>query len=134
MQYRGYSVLAEPLYKFDGNHYLGEFENGIPNLTKAFSNATTLRFQSLSTIRSKMKEWGDGSRAFVGFQYKDNNGGHVIMAIQEKGQTVFKDFQCDRPLKELVPYVNFLDPYNFFFRVDNLSPTEVVIKVVRAKK
>lgn len=134
MQYRGYSVLAEPLYKFDGNHYLGDFENGIPNLTKAFSNATTLRFQSLSTIRSKMKEWGDGSRAFVGFQYKDNNGGHVIMAIQEKGQTVFKDFQCDRSIKELVPYVNFLDPYNFFFRVDNLSPTEVVIKVVRAKK
>ena len=95
-------------------------------MTKAFKNSVSLRFNSLDIIKDKMKDWGDGARAIVGYQRKGPCDGHVILAEQKNGKTIFHEFQSDYPFEYQIQDIDFADPANYFMRVDNLAPTELI--------
>ena len=127
MRYRGYELIANHTYTFKDGTCLGDIPlNQEPIMTKAFKNSVSLRFNSLDIIKDKMKDWGDGARAIVGYQRKGPCDGHVILAEQKNGKTIFHEFQSDYPFEYQIQDIDFADPANYFMRVDNLAPTELI--------
>ncbi|MGN0632202.1 MAG: toxin glutamine deamidase domain-containing protein [Ruminococcus sp.] len=120
MRRRGFDVKAKPRYKIQENDKLShepfiKWEN--PIIYQTGSNEK-------NDIESRMKVWGDGSRAEVVVLWK-NGGGHTFIAEQINGKTHFIDPQngetdCSRYFDGVI------DGEVYFCRIDNLNPTKYV--------
>lgn len=101
---RGYNVTAQRRQKGDDPLATRNTEDGWPSVfvdkdgksrEPLCMNAATTA-QSIERIKAKMKEYGNGARAIVGIgRYLGNSrhSGHVFIALQENGETLFVDPQ-----------------------------------------
>lgn len=76
-----------------------------------------------------MKGWGNGSRCEIAVVGK-SGGGHVFMAEQVEGKTVFLDPQAKLVYDEDI-FENVKRGLTKFFRTDTLSSIRVFWSVVR---
>lgn len=92
---RGYDVTAQPTYEGDklpqvvrsNGRWQGAFQGAkSENVSGANSKAVK------NNVEAKMKEYGEGSRAVVGVQWK-NGGGHVFNVERKNGKTHYVDAQ-----------------------------------------
>lgn len=92
---RGYDVTAQPTYEGDklpqrvgsNGRWQGAFQ-GAKSENVSGANAKAVQ----ANVEAKMKEFGNGSRAVVGVQWK-NGGGHVFNVERKGGKTHYVDAQ-----------------------------------------
>lgn len=93
------------------------------NQDKVYLPAKTFKQE----VEQKMAEWGDGARAEVRVKWKKSRWGHVFMAIQENGKTLFVDPQ--NPSADVASYFGKMSTRGrwsqpWILRVDNNEFTE----------
>ncbi len=115
---RGYRVEALPI--LDDNDWLGS-EGGSVSMWEN-KKRTFFRYNPHKTfqqnIEEKMAEWGDGARAEVFAMFR--NGGHVFVAEQRNGKTVYIDPQSgDENGERHFRNVDEDNWYNTILRIDN---------------
>jgi len=95
---RGYDVVAQPTFKGDTLPQANVNGKGNDRWQGAFQNAKNEKVggrtadQALKNVESKMQEYGNGSRAVLGVQWK-NGGGHVLNVERKNGKTQYVDAQ-----------------------------------------
>lgn len=102
---RGYDVTALPTYDGDtlptallrGNVKWGRWQGAFRN-AKPESVSGKASEDVVNNIKSKMKGYGNGSRAVVSVTYKNRSSGHVFNVEQRKGKTIFVDAQSGERL------------------------------------
>lgn len=134
MQRRGYDVEALPRI-FDGTDRLPYMydKNG---WLAVMDGAKAVDFPSRNTIQKmadQMANWGDGARAIVRVQWKGGRSGHVFMAEQQKGGTVFMDPQTGRYVDIHVYMDQAVKGATKLVRIDNLKPTALLEKCVKKR-
>ena len=84
----------------------------------------------LRDIKQYMKAWGDGSRAEISMDFKDLKGsGHVIVAEQRTGKTIFVDSQNNEILDD--SYFKTVESNKTSIcRLDNLKPNRAIFDCV----
>ncbi len=95
---RGYNVTAKPAPKgYDALSYVHPVENGVfspysgANPKDVSANSGT---QAELNIDSLMEAWGEGARAIICIQWKDQfGGGHAFIAERVNGKTRYIDPQ-----------------------------------------
>ena len=95
---RGYNVTAQPT--FEGDKLPQDNVNGKGNARwqGAFQGAKSENVggrtarDAQKNVEAKMKEYGNGSRAVLGVQWK-NGGGHVLNVEHRNGKTYYVDAQ-----------------------------------------
>lgn len=81
----------------------------------------------------KMAEYGDNARAVVRVTWKGGKVGHVFIAEQQKGGTVFLDPQSGRYV-DIHQYIdNSVKSKTQLYRVDNKPFTSLISKCVKIK-
>ncbi len=77
-------------------------------------------------IESCLEKWGDGSRAIVGVIWnREGYGGHVFIAEQIRGKTMFVDPQTNN--MDVSGYFSHCKPeHTMLMRVDNLEFTDKI--------
>lgn len=134
MQRRGYDVEALPRI-FDGTDRLPYMydKNG---WLAVMDGAKAVDFPSRNTIQKmadQMANWGDGARAIVRVQWKGGRSGHVFMAEQQKGGTVFMDPQTGRYVDIHAYMDQAVKGATKLVRIDNLKPTALLEKCVKKR-
>ena len=95
---RGYNVVAQPTYEGDILPQANVAGKGQARWQGAFQGAKSEKVgaktadKALANVEAKMKEYGNGSRAVLGVQWK-NGGGHVLNVENKNGKTLFVDAQ-----------------------------------------
>lgn len=134
MQRRGYDVEAKPRI-FDGTDRL-PYMNDRQGWLQVMENPQVTDFTSRNTIRQlaeKMAEFGDGARAIVRVVWKGRRSGHVFMAEQSGGGTIFVDPQTGQHV-DIHHYMNeAIKGETKLIRVDNLRPTQLLEKCVKRR-
>ena len=133
---RGYDVTANPTSpNSKENIATMDLNKGLPS---AFKNADVIKISGFTgksvrkNIEKKMSEWGNGSRAIVGVHWKNNGMGHVFIAEQFNGKTLFIDPQSNQSdvsyyFKDIKTSLKEND-YTYIFRIDNLEFTDKIKK------
>lgn len=112
-------------YMYDKNGWLAVMDG-----------AKAVDFPSRNTIQKmadQMANWGDGARAIVRVQWKGGRSGHVFMAEQQKGGTVFMDPQTGRYVDIHVYMDQAVKGATKLVRIDNLKPTALLEKCVKKR-
>ena len=124
MRRRGYNVTAKRLPCYDDIYqyeYLSMWDN--PQEIKCSGSG-------LRDIKQYMKAWGDGSRAEISIFFKDLKGyGHVIVAEQRAGKTIFMDPQVNEILDDSFFKLVELNETSIC-RLDNLKPNRGIFDCV----
>lgn len=133
---RGYDVTANPTSpNSNENITTMDLNKGLPS---AFKNTDVMNITGFTgksvrkNIEKKMSEWGNGSRAIVGVHWKSNEAGHVFIAEQLDGKTLFIDPQSSE--SDVSYYFKIIktsikeNNYTYFFRIDNLEFTDKIKK------
>ncbi len=130
-RFRGYDVIASPTYKGDTMPNHGNWAKGfkgakIENVGHFTPNATQ------KALESKMKNYGDGSRAVMSVQWKGrNSGGHVINVIQKNGKTYYYDGQVGKTYSGKDLFKAIQTKKTEITRVDNLDFSDNARKAFR---
>ena len=78
----------------------------------------------------KTKEFGEDSRSVIYVEWK-NGGAHVFNAIRKNNETRFVDSQIGKEV-DINKVLSRIKPSKTqISRIDNLSPTSLIIKCVR---
>ena len=117
---RGYDVTAQPTYKGDQMPINGKYKNEYFVGAKTESVGSVSERKAVKNIESKMKSYGDGSRALVEVQWK-GGGGHVFMAEQRNGKTIYRDPQVGVRYDSKTLLTNVKTTSVQVTRVDNLK-------------
>lgn len=133
---RGYDVTANPTSpNSNENITTMDLNKGLPS---AFKNTNVMNITGFTgksvrkNIENKMSEWGNGSRAIVGVHWKSDGMGHVFIAEQFNGKTLFIDPQSNQ--SDVSYYFKGIktslkeNDYTYFFRIDNLEFTDKIKK------
>lgn len=123
MRRRGLKVTAKPIPTEVDKDYLAK------NYAAAWENQERVWCMSgngLQQIQVQMARWGDGARAEVSITWKDKGTGHVFVAEQHNGTTVFLDPQsgdtdCSRYFN------NAKKGMTNILRIDNNSPSDAIL-------
>ena len=144
MRRRGYDVTAKPRPMLNG---VPDPTDELPNRNaqggwpKMFENATLEKCSSDSGANTKkkvetlMQSYGDGSRAIVRvqFQKKYGGGGHVFIAEQRNGATVFIDPQTgSTDCSRYFPMVKKNETY--CMRIDDKKFTDLIKEAAEEMK
>ena len=132
---RGYDVTAKPLLSDNDNIAKMDLKKGLPSV---FKNADVMKISGFTgnsvkkNIEKRMSEWGNGSRAIVGVHWKNDGMGHVFIAEQIDGKTLFVDPQSNnldvkKYFKCIKTSIKESD-YTYIFRTDNLEFTDKIKK------
>ena len=99
---RGYNVVAQPTYQGDQLPYgvsvpgkgtaNGRWQGAFQGAKSESVSAKTSKGVN-NQINAKMSQYGDGSRAVIGVQWKNGKGGHVFVAERKNGVTYLVDPQ-----------------------------------------
>lgn len=123
---RGYDVTAKRRI-LDGTDTLPIMNHpkGWPSVyegSELINCSSNTRRSVEKKIRENMKAWGDGARAIVRVRWK-GGGGHVFIAEQRKGKTLFMDPQNgNNDVREYFKYAK--KDGTHIMRVDNLEFTD----------
>lgn len=133
---RGYDVTANPTSpNSNENITTMDLNKGLPSVFKNTDVMNITGFTGKSVrknIEKRMSEWGNGSRAIVGVHWKSNGAGHVFIAEQLDGKTLFIDPQSSE--SDVSYYFKIIktsikeNDYTYFFRIDNLEFTDKIKK------
>lgn len=135
---RGYDVVAKRAPRGD-TICMGSSKSG--NFFHAMKNPNGGTFKGLvryltggdhvSDIQKQMGQWGDGSIALISFA-RPGGAGHVFIAEQSHGKTVFVDPQVARVVNpQTRGYLSGAAPGTIrLFRLDNLEPVDLIAKCV----
>ena len=123
MRRRGLKVTAKPIPTTVDKDYLAG------NYAAAWENQERVWCMSgngLEQIKAQMAAWGDGARAEVSIAWNDTGIGHVFVAEQRNGATVFLDPQsgdtdCSRYFK------NAKKGLTNILRIDNNTPSNAIL-------
>lgn len=123
MRRRGLKVTAKPIPTTIEQDYLAQ------NYALAWENQERvwcMKGSGLEQIKAQMAAWGDGARAEVSVVWKDGFNGHVFVAEQRDGKTVFLDPQsgdtdCSRY------FGNAKMGLTNILRIDNNSPSDAIL-------
>lgn len=130
MRRRGYDVTAKPRLpdNIDKLPYMNE--TGWPSVFKDYE-LIKLEAKSARGLRTKaienMEKWGNGSRAIVRVFWNNENRGHVFIAEQIKGNTVFLDPQCGKLDVKNLFLMSRIDK-TYIMRIDNLEVTDKIFE------
>lgn len=142
---RGYSVTARPIgaknidevnadifSDFNSNAFAQMYKNpDIRNISVKKSKDIAGKIETI------MKEWGDGSRCEIAIIDK-NFSGHVFMAEQENGKTIYIDPQSnikyDRKIFKQITKSSLVDYPVKFFRTDNLDFNDLINLCLKNKE
>jgi len=131
---RGYDVEAKPAL-LNGRDTLPYADN--PRGWKAvLENMQTVKMPSRKTIEnmdSQMASWGDGARAIVRVKWKGRNYGHVFIAEQQNGQTVYIEPQTGRTANINAYMDQAVKGRTELVRIDNLKPTQLIDDCVKRR-
>ena len=126
MRRRGFKVVAKPLPDMALHDYLAN------DYTLAWKNRQKIFCKSgngLQQNKEQMTQWGNGARAEVYIQWNNKlleTTGHVFVAEQRNGRTVFLDpqngeFDCERY------FINAVNGMTNFLRIDNNTPSDYIL-------
>lgn len=94
---RGYDVTAQPTFKGDKLPFNKRWTGAIQGTVKPEEGISAARNVTVrKNIEKRMAEFGEGSRAIVSCQWKGCNYGHVFIAEQIGGKTMFIDPQTGK--------------------------------------
>lgn len=82
------------------------------------------------SIEREMESFGDGARAVVRVQWNERDYGHVFIAEQRDGMTVFVDPQSNDPAYEGWEHA-ISSSGNYLMRIDDKEFTDLVLEAVR---
>lgn len=134
---RGYNVTAQPTFEGDklgaaayvnpntgvrNSYWMGAFQGAKPEKVGASTAKATQ-----NNLESKMKEYGNGSRAIMQVQWKDG-GGHVLNVEYKNGKVHYNDAQIGAKYKPSELYKAIKTGSTQLTRTDNLKLSD------RAKK
>lgn len=130
---RGLDVIVKPAVK-NGTDNLAtiDLNKGFPSV---FKNPNIIDINGAfgssvkNNIEKQMQQFGDGSRAIIAVYWKTNNGGHVFMAEQVNGKTLFVDPQngnTDVSNYFKLIKTNPFKPCSYLMRTDNLEFTKKI--------
>lgn len=129
---RGYNVTAQPTYEGDtlpqvvasNGRWQGSFKGAKTEMVSG-KNAKDVQ----NNIESKMKGYGNGSRAVVGVQWK-NGGGHVFNVERQNGKTHYVDAQIGARYKPSEVLSQVKPNSVRLVRTDNLNFSDRMKKAV----
>ena len=125
---RGYDVTAKPRI-FDGTDTLPYMthQKGWAAVYKDYELVKCSSNTGVNTgkkVIEQMEKWGNGSRAIVRVQWK-SGGGHVFIAEQVDGKTIFIDPQTNK--NDVEWYFNSAKKTEtYVMRIDNLEFTDLI--------
>ena len=135
---RGYDVVAKRAPRGDtlcnGASKSGNFFHAMKN-PKGGTFRGLVRYTTggdhVTDIQKQMSKWGDGSIALISFA-RPGGAGHVFIAEQNHGKTIFVDPQVSRIVNpQTRGYLTGAAPGTIrLFRLDNLEPTDLIAKCV----
>lgn len=133
---RGYDVVAKPTVAKNDVELLAD------KFTDYYSNAFSKMFKDADVLSAKgygkndiiqsMKDWGDGSRCEICVVWKDWSG-HVFMAEQVEGKTIFLDPQSNKVYDESV-FKETKMGRTKYFRTDNLDFNDNILECCLNRK
>ena len=94
-----------------------------------------------NTIKSKMIEWGDGSRATLKVDWRGTTSSHIINVENVKGEIWLIDSQCGRKTKDIERYMGetkcanaeLVRTDNMIFRSSFIKNGEIVSTIVKQR-
>lgn len=134
MQRRGYDVEALPRI-FDGSDTLPYMthKEGWLNVMEGAKLVDLPSHNTLQRMADQMHKWGDGARAIVRVVWKGGKSGHVFVAEQQNGGTVFVDPQSGKYVDAKSYLDGAVKKYTKLVRMDNLKPTALLEKCVKRR-
>ena len=120
MRRRGYDVEAQPCPVHDNLSYRPEDAWENPDVRTTEGNGK-------ESIKARMSEWGDGSRAEILVYWKEGEG-HAFSAEQINGETIFVDPQ--KGVMDAEWYFDEVkeDGSTRFWRTDDIEPSSDIEK------
>lgn len=123
---RGFDVIAKP---FSNDSLSKMFHGqGWPNVYKDYELIDCSSISSIEPvdmIEHLMSTWGDGARAIIRVVWKNYSSGHVFVAEQISGKTIFLDPQTG--VKDVKYYFKEAKKTGtYIMRVDNLEFTNLI--------
>ena len=128
MRRRGFDVTAQPVPLLD-------YYNPSSLMYRPFEvwekpDVIHCHGNDRSEIEAKMAEWGDGARAQIVVKWKNAPVGHVFIAEQKNGTTIFIDPQNGD--KNVNDYFNRIDlGKTEYCRIDTLPPSRRILECCR---
>lgn len=141
---RGYDVTAQPTYNGDNmgaaayinpktgvrnSYWMGAFKNAKPEKVGAITPQKTK-----NNLESKMKSFGNGSRAIMQVQWKNNRGGHVINVEYKNGKTYYNDAQVGKKYNANQLFSAIKTQSTQLTRTDNLKLSDRAKKMITKDK
>lgn len=138
---RGYDVEANPIstveaYTIDDicNWYKGAEKVSNNDVRNAYEANVKSRKDVLSKkdlLLQSLESNGEGARGHLGL-YWAGGGGHDVVWEIENGKAVIRDCQTGK-IVDVSEYLSYAAGYDYV-RVDNLEPTEEILRTVRNRK
>ena len=138
---RGYDVEANPIstveaYTIDDVCSWYKGAKSVSNVDVRYAYEATVK--SRNDVLSKeelliksLESNGEGARGHLGLNWIDGGGHDVVWEI-EKGKAIIRDCQTG-DVVDVSEYLSRASSYNYV-RVDNLEPTEEILRTVRNRK
>lgn len=138
---RGYDVEANPISTVEGYNiddvcswYKGAKSVSSFDLQYAYATTITSQKDALSKtelLSKSLEGHGEGARGHMVLYWKDG-GAHDVIWEVENGKAVLRDCQLGKVV-DISEYLSYSSSYKYV-RVDNLEPTEEILRTVRNRK
>lgn len=138
---RGYDVEANPISVVEGytlddicSWYKGAKSVSSFDIEYAYALSTTSykdRLSKKDLLLKSLESNGEGARGHLALQW-EGGGGHDVVWEIENGKAVIRDCQLGKVV-DISEYLSYSSSYDYV-RVDNLEPTEEILRTVRNRK
>lgn len=138
---RGYDVEANPISTLEAytindvcTWYKGAksvSKSTVETFYSSYSLDDTKRLTKSEMLTKALKSNGEGARGHLAI-YWPTGGGHDVVWEVENGDVVIRDCQTGKKV-DVSEYISISSGYDYV-RVDNLEPTEDVLRTVRNRK
>lgn len=130
---RGYDVTAQPTFNGDTAPYNGNWIDRFYDGAVSEKVGANTGIKTVSNIESKMAQYGEGARAVVRVQWI-GGGGHVFIAEQKRGKTIYRDPQVGVKYERETVFNNVKTKDVQLVRTDNVPFTNNIGEAVTARK
>lgn len=139
---RGYDVEANPISIYEGYNmtdicswYEGAkavSETDIRRTVETNISSISYDDNRSQILENDLLKHGEGARGHLGVWWSNSGGGHDVVWEIEGGKAVFRDCQTNEVM-DIKSTLEKVSEYEYV-RVDNLEPTEEVLRTVRNRK
>lgn len=138
---RGYDVEANPIstveaYTIDDVCSWYKGAKSVSNVDVRYAYEATIKSRKDVISKEEMllkslESNGEGARGHLGLNWT-GGGGHDVVWEIENGKAIIRDCQNGKVV-DISEYLSYASSYNYV-RVDNLEPTEEILRTVRNRK